>query len=148
VLLAMTSVTDNGKIPVRRWVERLAATLMHEGKHREVGPALCNQNGYVLHQSNLNKELWDMLTLIQVTRPDLCSRDLEIETKYKVFRSFRRGATTRAKEFKVGEDVLNMNNRWRKVQNKSGTMPNLPMSDLYTEIQQALLTRLRFSKCL
>ena len=148
VLLAMTSVTDNGRIPVRRWVERLAATLMHEGKHRHVGPALCNQNGYVLHQSNLNKELWDMLIRIQITRPDLCARDLEIETKYKVFRSFRRGATTRAKEFKVGEDVLNMNNRWRKVQNKSGTMPNLPMSDLYTEIQQALLTRLRFSKCL
>ena len=148
VLLALTSETDNGKIPIRRWVERLAATLIHEGKHRSVGPALCSQTGYVIHQSELNKELWEMLQQIQVTRPDLCARDLEIENKYKVFRSFRRGATTRAKEFKVGEDILNMNNRWRKVQNKSGTMPNLPMSDLYTEIQQALLTRLRFSKCL
>jgi len=148
VLLALTSVTDNGGIPIRRWVERLAATLMHEGKHRSVGPALCNQSGYVIHQSELNKELWEMLQRIQITRPDLCARDLEVENKYKVFRSFRRGATTRAKEFKVGEDILNMNNRWRKVQNKSGTMPNLPMSDLYTEIQQALLTRLRFSKCL
>ena len=87
-----------------------------------------------------------MLRKIQISRPDLCGEDLEIENKYKVFRSFRRGATTRAKEFKVGEAVLNMNNRWRKVQNKSGTMPSLPMSDLYTEIQQALLTRLRFSK--
>ncbi len=148
VLLALSSVTDNGKIPIRRWVERLAATLIHEGKHLNVGPALCNQDGYVMHQSELNKELWEMLRRIQISRPDLCAPDLEIENKYKVFRSFRRGATTRAKEFKVGEDVLNMNNRWRKVQNKSGTMPNLPMSDLYTEIQQALLTRLRFSKCL
>ena len=148
VLLALSSVTDNGRIPIRRWVERLAATLMHEGKHRSVGPALCNQTGYVLHQSELNKELWEMLRKIQISRPDLCGEDLEIENKYKVFRSFRRGATTRAKEFKVGEAVLNMNNRWRKVQNKSGTMPSLPMSDLYTEIQQALLTRLRFSNCL
>ena len=148
VLLALSSVTDNGKIPIRRWIERLVATLMHEDKHRTVGPALCHQSGYVLHQSDLNKELWSMLQLIQISRPDLCAQDLEVEVKYKVFRSFRRGATTRAKEFKVGEDVLNMNNRWRKVQNKSGTMPNLPMSDLYTEIQQALLTRLRFSKCL
>ena len=87
-----------------------------------------------------------MLRRIQISRLDLCGEDLEIENKYKVFRSFRNGATTRAKEFKVGESVLNMNNRWRKVQNKSGTMPSLPMSDLYTEIQQALLTRLRFSK--
>ena len=148
VLLALCNVSSNGKIPIRKWIERLVAVLMHEGKHRDVGPALCNQDGYVMHQSELNKELWEMLRRIQISRPDLCAPDLEIENKYKVFRSFRRGATTRAKEFKVGEDVINMNNRWRKVQNKSGTMPNLPMSDLYTEIQQALLTRLRFSKCL
>ena len=78
----------------------------------------------------------------------MLSGDLELEKKFKVCRSFRQGAATHAKETKIGETALNMNNRWRKVQNKSGTMPNLPMSDLYTEIQQALLTRLRFSKIL
>ena len=148
VLLAFCNVTLNGKIPIRKWIERLAAVLMHEGRQLDVGPALCNQDGYVMHQSDLNKQLWERLQNIQATKPELFARDLDIENKYKVFRSFRRGATTRAKEFKVGEDILNMNNRWRKVQNKSGTMPNLPMSDLYTEIQQALLTRLRFSKSL
>ena len=121
---------------------------MHEESQLDVGPVLCNQDGYVMHQSDLNKQLWEMLQNIQATKPDLFARDLDIENKYKVFRSFRRGATTRAKEFKVGEDILNMNNRWRKVQNKSCTMPNIPMSDLYTEIQQALLTRLCFSKSL
>jgi hypothetical protein len=89
-----------------------------------------------------------VLQKIQLTSPDLLEQSLDVERKYKVFRSFCRGATTRAKELKVGEDAVNMNNRWRKVQSKSGTMPNLPMSDLYTEIKQALLTRLRFSKCL
>ena len=148
VLLPFCNVTSNGNIPIRKWIERLAAVLMHEGKHREVGPALCSRDGYVYHQGDLNKELWEQLHQIQVTKPELCAQSLEVESKYKVFRSFRRGATTRAKEAKVGEDILNMNNRWRKVQNKSGTMPNLPMSDLYTEIQQALLTRLRFSKSL
>ena len=99
-------------------------------------------------ENDLNKQLWATLQNIQATKPNLFARALDIENKYKVFRSFRRRATTRAKEFKVGEDILNMNNRWRKVQNKSGTMPNLPMSDLYTEIQQAFLTRLCFSKSL
>ena len=66
----------------------------------------------------------------------------------KLCRLFRQGATTLANEMKIGETALDMNNRWRKVQNKSGTMPNLPMSVLYTEIQQTLLTRLRLSKIL
>ena len=148
VMLALSSVSSNSGIPIRRWIERLVAVLIHENKHNEVGPAICNQQGYVLYQSDLNQELWDLMKQIQIKRPDLCVATIEVEKKYKVFRSFRRGATTRAKEMKIGEDALNMNNRWRKVQNKSGTMPNLTMSDLYTEIQQALLTRLRFSKCL
>ena len=39
-------------------------------------------------------------------------------------------------------------NRWRKVQNKQGGLPNLPMSQLYVEITQALSSKLRFSKSL
>ena len=89
-----------------------------------------------------------MLQNIQATKPDLFARALDIENKYKVCRFFRRRTITRAKEFKVGEVILNMNNRWRKGQNELGTMPDLPMSDLYTEIQQASLTRLCFSKSL
>ena len=105
-------------------------------------------SGYVLTQSFLNVELWNVLNKVRHRKPQLLGGDLELEKKFKMFRSFRRGATTRAKEMKIGETALNMNNRRRKVQNKSGTMPNLPMSDLYTEIQPALLTRLRFSKIL
>ena len=58
------------------------------------------------------------------------------------------GATTRAKERKVDESVIEMNNRWRKWQNKQGSLPNLPMSQLYVEITQALSTKLRFSSSL
>jgi hypothetical protein len=148
VMLAFASQSDTSKLPIRLWVERLVSVLIKERKHLDVGPALCSENGYVLPQSVLNAELWSILSKVRSSKPYLLSGDIELERKFHVFRSFRRGATTRAKEMEVGETALNMNNRWRKVQNKSGTMPNLPMSDLYTEIQQALLTRLRFSKCL
>ena len=62
--------------------------------------------------------------------------------------SFRQGATTRAKEMGVSEPTIDMNNRWRLVQNKKGGLPNLPMTQLYVEITQALTTKLRFSKSL
>ena len=72
----------------------------------------------------------------------------DVDRRFNVYRSFRRGATTRAKEQGVDEPTINMNNRWRKWQNKQGSLPNLPMSQLYVEISQALTSKLRFSKSL
>ena len=57
-MLALSSVSSNSGILVRRWIERLVAVLTHEKKHNGVGPAICNQQGYVLYQSDLNQELW------------------------------------------------------------------------------------------
>ena len=67
---------------------------------------------------------------------------------YNVYRSFRQGATTRAREAKVPKDVIEVNNRWSKVERKSGGMPRMSMADLYTKIRQALATKLCFSKSL
>ena len=67
---------------------------------------------------------------------------------YNVYRSFRCGATMRAREAKVPKDIIELNNWWSKVERKSGRMPKMSMVDLYTEIRQALATKLRFSKSL
>lgn len=74
--------------------------------------------------------------------------DIEVRERFNIHRSFRRGATTRAKEMNVPESTIELNNRWRKVQNKQGGLPNLPMSQLYVEITQAFSSKLRFSKSL
>ena len=94
----------------------------------------------------MNGILHETLGKIQVNRPDLLAPVIQVEEKFSIYRSFRRGATTRAKEAKVSEPTIQMNNRWRKVQNRSGGLPNLPMSELYVEISQALGSRTRFSK--
>ena len=65
-----------------------------------------------------------------------------------IHRSFRRGATTRAKEMKLSDKLVDMNNRWRKVQEKSGGLPSLPMSELYVEVSQALGSKVAFSEIL
>ena len=79
---------------------------------------------------------------------ELISDEIEIAEKYSIFRSFRRGATTRAREMDLPDGVVEVNNRWRKVERNQGSKPKLSMVDLYTDIDQALLTRLRFSQAM
>ena len=119
-----------------------------EGRHKEAGPAYCDTDGFVISSRLLNKELHHVLSNVQASRPDLIPRDMVITEAYNIYRSFRRGATTRAREAKVPKDVIEINNRWNKVERKSGGMPCLSMADLYTEIRQALATKLRCSKSL
>ena len=140
--------SSNSGIHNRRWLERLARLLMLESRHKEAGPAFCDQEGFVVSSNFLNGELHKNLSNLQASRPDLIPQDIVITKAYNVYRSFRRSATTRAREAKVPKDIIELNNRWSKVERKSGGMPKMSMADLYTEIRQALATKLCFSKSL
>ena len=144
-MLCLVNVTASG-IHVRRWVERLVN--QSEGRGDNARPALCTKNGMILERSVLTGELFDAIAKVQAACPEVVEFDVSIESSYNIHRSFRRGATTRAREAGVPKDAIEMNNRWRKVENKSGGMPRVPMAELYTEIRQALATCLRFSKAL
>jgi hypothetical protein len=102
----------------------------------------------MLERWRLNCEYHAIMIRVQNRCPTLIAKDIEVEKKFNVYRSFRRGATTQAKEQGVSESTIALNNRWRKVQLKQGSLPKLPMSQLYTEISQALTSKLRFSKAL
>jgi hypothetical protein len=102
----------------------------------------------MLERWKLNGELHSMLLKLQQTGEVTIPNSIDIEERFNVYRSFRRGATTRAKEQGVDESTIEMNNRWRKWQNKQGSLPNLPMSQLYVELSQALTSKLRFSSSL
>ena len=147
VLLVLANESANG-LEMRKWVERLAMVLTKEGRMQTVGPAICNTNGFVMERGRLNALLHEALGKIQSEGDMLIGAGVKIEDKFSIHRSFRRGATTRAKELEVPESTINMNNRWRKVESRSGNLPNLPMSDLYVEISQALASKLRFSRSL
>ena len=147
LLLPFASVTSSG-IEVRLWNERLSKLLVEEGKDKEVGPAFCREDGTVSRSWDINGELTSALNRVQVLRPDLIPRQIDVEEKFNTYRSFRRGATTRVKVLKIPEDVIELNNRWNKLQNSGRGLSKLPMSQLYTEITQALPAKLRFSKSL
>lgn len=148
IMFALASVTEGTGIPVRRWLERLSAVLVREGKHSQMGPALCEVNGYSYPRWKLNRELHTQLENLRMTRPELIGDGVDIAERFGIHRSFRRGATTRAQQADVPHHIVVMNNRWRKSQNKAGGLPKLPMAVLYTEIQQSLDIRLKFSRAL
>ncbi len=148
IMFALASTTEGSGIPVRKWLERLVLVLRKENKHRTIGPALCDVGGYSYPRWKLNTEFHNQLMKLQFEDPSCIAEDVDIAERFSIHRSFRRGATTRALTMKVPNDIVTMNNRWRKSQQRAGSVPNLPMSVLYTEIQQALTARLRFSRSL
>lgn len=146
-MMVLSSVTNSG-IEIGRWVDLLSALLEMEGKGVNTGPGLCHEDGSLFNAACLNAELHDVLLEIQHVRSDLIPQGMDVKGKYSVNRSFRRGATTRAREVGVSEGTIAINNRWRQIERNGGSIPNLPMMELYTEISQTLLSQLRFSKSL
>jgi hypothetical protein len=147
LIIILANCTASG-IPIRRWVEGLADMLIAEGRQNEVGPAICDEEGYQLEMWKLNGELHKMINNVKDESPKLIPEGIIIDDRFNIYRSFRRGATTRAKEKGVSEPIIEMNNRWRKFQNKQGSLPNLPMSQLYIDIRQAFDTKIKFSQSL
>ena len=144
LLIVLANKTKSG-LHIRKWVDLLTGLLKSEGKDKETGPALCNKDGYMMERGKLNGEFHSILNKVQTSEVGIISVDIIVDERFNVYRSFRRGATTRAKEQGVDEPTIEMNNRWRKWQNKQGGMPNLPMTQLYVEISQILTSKLRFS---
>ena len=128
---------------------RKAGTLGHRGKQTSYGWAyFLRQRRFVINSSWLNKELHHILSKLQETRVDHVPRGLVVTEVFNVYRLFCRGATTRAREANVPNDVTETNNRWSKIERKSSGMPRMSMAELYTEIRQADATKICFSKSL
>ena len=145
LIIVLANITQGG-IEIRKWVEALADMLKLEGRQKTVGPAMCDIHGFQIEMWKLNGELQSMIHRVKTNSPSLIPDGISIDERFKLYRSFRRGATTRAKEKGVPEPIIEMNNRWRKFQNKQGSLPNLPMSQLYIDIRQSFGSKLKFSQ--
>ena len=143
LLLTLASVTQSG-IEIRKWVERLIILLMREGRGNQVGPAICDVDGFLMQRWKINGILHEALGRVQ-TETTLIPNDIDVTLKYSMYRSARRGMYTRAREAKVPDLIIESNMRWSRFQKRSGGMPNLPMTELYLEMTQALATKTAFS---
>jgi hypothetical protein len=142
-MLLMASETSSG-LKIREWLERLVALRERQGRYH--GPAFCNDNGEVVRMTDYEEVFYEILHDIQDQRPDLIGPEVDVEQVYGFYRSFRRGATTRAIEVGVSVPDIDLINRWRKVERAGGMQPSMAMRDHYTEVVQLKTSRLRFSK--
>ena len=87
----------------------------------------------------------ERLEEIHGQRLELFPPTVNIAEDYSLVRSLRRGSTTLARVRKIPEDVIDLNNRWRKVEAAMGRQPSLPMMQLYSEIMLMLSAKLEYS---
>lgn len=93
-------------------------------------------------------EILDRFSLIQTQKPHIIPPDLQVYEEYGISRSFRRGATTEARNKRVSEEDINLMNRWRSFENAKGRRPRMNMQDHYSDIVQMIPSLLRFSQAL
>ena len=79
--------------------------------------------------ATVNSILQEALQKLQLRRPDIVPAQMDVFTEASIHRGPRRGAHTRATEAGVPESYILMHNRWRRVQQRSGSLPNMPMSE-------------------
>lgn len=149
ILRALVACTASG-IKVKWWVERLVELMITEKRDDlgQPGPAFCDTDRTVVSYSHLNKLFHSELVKVQDTHSDLISEEVEVTEVYNLYRSLRRGVTTRATQLNYSETVINVNNRWRSTQSNRGVGGIKKMSQLYVEIALVKDTLLKFSASL
>jgi hypothetical protein len=149
VLRFLVLDTQSG-IKIGRWVERLVRVLIAEKRDdcSKPGPAFCDEEGQVLSYGYINDLFHEELMRVQESHSDLIPSSLIVSEVYNIYRSLRRGATSRATELNYSETIINLNNRWRTTQSNKGTGGIKKMSQLYVEMALVQDSLLQFSRSL
>lgn len=144
-LTPLAAVTNSG-IRVRAWIGLLLKSL--GGTGRMNGPAFGDSWGQIMSSTTMETMVLDTLVKVQTKHPSIIPAEVDVHEEYGISRSFRRGATTHARNQGVSQSDIDAANRWRNVENAQGRKINQPMRDHYSEVKQMTPTLLRFSQAL
>jgi len=90
----------------------------------------------------------ERLEMVQMARLDLLSDQIEVAEVYGVRRSFRRGSMTEAGKRGVPPEIIDSNNRWRRVEKAGTRRASMAMQEHYTDVQISLDKLLIYSSAL
>jgi len=88
-----------------------------------------------------------LVTLARASNPRLVASAIEPDD-FSLWRSPRRGAVLETTQQGVDSKVMELINRWRSKEAARGSMPNLPMRQVYTEVKSTLPTMMQYSRAL
>jgi hypothetical protein len=151
-LLPCSNETDSG-IQVRKWIKW--TIIMNSRLRRRDGPAFVKSKGsefLPMQSKDMNKMFVDCLMRVFDKSPELFPRDIldaeKIEEKYNVFRSFRRGSSSRAIAKKIAQSDLEVVNRWKKKEKAGANRPAFSMHEHYADVDLLRPAFLRYSKAM
>ena len=147
-LLPCCDETSSG-IKIRRWINRAVCLSQEIG--RWSGPLMLNRNGTPITSRALDDTLHRHLIKIFVERKDLfplaaIKDEEDIISRYAVFRSFRRGSNTRAKEIGVATPDVDTVNRWRTKENAGTNKPGARIDHMYADVNLLVGPFLRYTR--
>ena len=112
-LLRSVPQTDTG-INVEAWRYRLLQ--VHKFFGREDGPAICDDDGFLMRSRDMNEMLWEVMEELYTEDPDLFPKSItsveDVRTKIQLFRSMRRSSDSQALRKGVSESDVSLINRW------------------------------------
>jgi hypothetical protein len=112
--------------------------VVNKERKRSRGPVFTNKKGFRAKVGDFENQFLERMVNLKVSRPFLFEPGVDISESYSLFRSLRRGSTSQAVKNRVPEDIIELNNRWRKFDRARGMKPSLGMKDHYTEIKLIL----------
>ena len=86
-----------------------------------------------------------LLRLVQNRCPNLIADSVKVEDDYSMKRSLRRGATAEAQNAQIPTNVIQANNRWRKLSRANGMTPGMSTMERYTDAKASMPTLILFS---
>ncbi len=146
-LLYLSSKTKSDfRTPFRGWLERLLEVRRRQGHTK--GYLFRKSDGSPLEMSHYEGDILQMIAEIQEKTEGIVAKDIDVFDKYGVFRSWRRGATSVARNEGLRKEDIDLNNGWRKQEESRGKHVSSDMLAYYTEDILVIDAKLRFSEVL
>ena len=99
------------------------------------GPLFRDEKGSKLKTTHFEPYLLDRLECIKNQRPELMVEVDDVYEEYGILWSFRRGSTSKAVNQGVPPDIIDANNRRRKVMRAKASHPSFHMREHYTDLR-------------
>lgn len=144
-MLPISEVTRSN-FPTRRWMERGLQRRTAAGRSR--GWYFQRSNGRQAKLRDYDDDFRGLVKDTCLAQPGTLPPSVDVDEDISLWRSLRRGSTTEVGNRSLAPECIDMNNRWRKRERAKGVAPTLSMRETYTQLQQALPQRLKYSQCL
>lgn len=148
-LMPCVNVTSSG-IKVKVWIKRVLA--VHALKGRNVGPMFVNADGLQSTTAELNDLFLEVLTELYDVHRNHFEVDIrtaaDLQDKYNVFRSFRRGSESRAVAKGVSEADRYVVHRWKRKEASGNNKISLPIDQMYVDISLVKDAFLRYTQAM